>query len=84
MLRDIPKKIKIKNHYITIIPTSDYSCDAVCKNNSEFSISEDFTEEEKRLNKEEYLKSYNLGEISYRKIMWDCWERLEKRLRKNL
>lgn len=81
MLRDIPNKIKIKGHVILITPSGSYSCDAFCKTNDSFWISEEFSNEERKLNDQAYLKSYEDGVISYRNIMWNCWERLEKRLR---
>lgn len=80
MLRDIPNKIKIKGHIILITPSGSYSCDAFCKTNDSFCISEYFSDEERSLNDQAYLKSYKDGVTSYRNIMWNCWERLEKKI----
>lgn len=81
MLRDIPTKIKIKGHEILITPSGSYTCDAFCKSEEAFCISERFTDAEKFANDMQYLKNYDKGVISYRDIMWNCWERLEVKLR---
>lgn len=81
MLRDIPTKIKIKGHEILITPSGSYTCDAFCKTQESFCISEHFLNDERKINDEKYSENYASGVISYRNIMWNCWERLEKRLR---
>lgn len=81
MLRDIPEKIKIKGHEILISVTGDYTCDAFCRTQESFCLSEEFSVDKRKANDEAYLDNYENGVISYRNIMWDCWERLEKRLR---